>query len=166
MAVGSRMVQGVGLLGWLGLCFAAAALGAAGSMAAPEVYARLAQPDWAPPGWLFGPVWTVLYTLMALSAWGIWRELGFARGRWLLCLFLLQLALNALWSWTFFAWQSGWLSMLVIVTLWALILACIAMFWRVRRWTALILLPYLAWVGFAAVLNAAMWRLNPEWLGG
>lgn len=166
MAVGSRVVQGVGLLGWLGLWFAAAALGAAGSMSAPEVYARLVQPDWAPPGWLFGPVWTVLYTLMALSAWGIWRELGFARGRWLLGVFLLQLALNALWSWTFFAWQSGWLSMLVIVTLWGLILACIGMFWRVRRWTALILLPYLAWVGFAAVLNAAMWRLNPEWLGG
>jgi tryptophan-rich sensory protein len=157
--------QAAGLVGWLLLSFAAATIGAIASANAPEFYRQLVRPDWSPPAWVFGPVWTALYTLIAIAAWLIWRERGFRDAKFALGLFLAQLALNALWSWLFFAWQLGAASVVEIAVLWALILATTVAFWRVRPLAGALLLPYLAWVSFAAVLNFAIWRLNPQLLG-
>jgi nitroreductase len=101
-----------GLVLWLGLTYAAAAVGGAASARAGAFYAELAQPAWAPPGWLFGPVWSLLYTLMGVAAWLVWRERGFRAARGALTLYLAQLALNALWTWLFFAWRLGALAVL------------------------------------------------------
>jgi tryptophan-rich sensory protein len=156
--------QLLGLLGWLALCFAVSALGAVASLNASDFYARLAQPDWAPPGWLFGPVWTTLYAMMAVSAWLVWREGGFGRQGLALGLFLAQLALNALWSWLFFAWQMGGAAFIEVLVLWLAIAATLVAFWLVAPLAGVLLLPYLAWVSFAAVLNFSVWRLNPALL--
>lgn len=150
------------LAGWLAASFAAAALGAVATRQAPEFYAQLARPDWAPPGWLFGPVWTVLYAMMGIAAWRVWRKAGFGSA---LYLFLAQLALNALWSWLFFAWRLGAAAFAEVVVLWALIAATLAAFLRIDRLAGALLVPYLAWVSFAAALTYAVWRANPHVLG-
>jgi benzodiazapine receptor len=117
----------------------ATVLGGLASRAAPEFYAALQQPSWAPPSSVFGPVWTVLYVMMAL---------------------------NALWSWLFFAWQRGGAAMLDIGLMWVLIVATIVAFARIDRIAAWLMAPYLAWVSFAAALNWAVWQANPALLGG
>jgi tryptophan-rich sensory protein len=152
------------LVGWLLLCFAAAALGAIASANAPEFYAQLARPAWAPPAWLFGPVWAVLYLLLAIAAWLVWRERGFRGAPVAIGLFTIQLGLNSLWSWLFFAWHLGTLSFVEIVVLWGLILATTVASWRVRPLSGALLLPYFAWVTLAASLNYAIWQLNPRLL--
>lgn len=156
--------QLLGLLGWLALCFVVSALGAVASLNASDFYARLVQPDWAPPSWLFGPVWTTLYAMMAVSAWLVWRRGGFARQRVALTLFIVQLALNALWSWLFFAWHLGGAAFVEVLVLWLAIAATLVAFWLVAPLAGVLLLPYLAWVSFAAVLNFSVWRLNPALL--
>ena len=155
----------LGLIGWLALCFAASAIGASGSMEAQAVYVDLVQPEWAPPATWFGPVWTVLYTMMAIAAWLVWRSGGFIRNGNALSLFIIQLGVNALWSWLFFAWHMGVWAFADIVLLWLLIAAVMLDFWRVRPLAGLLLVPYLAWVGFAAALNFQVWQLNPGVLG-
>ncbi|MEO7152084.1 MAG: TspO/MBR family protein [Burkholderiaceae bacterium] len=157
--------QALGLLGWLAVVFAAGALGAVASVRAASFYAFLSQPSWAPPAWLFGPVWTVLYGLMAIAAWLVWRERGFRGASGALTLFIAQLALNALWTWIFFAWHRGALALLEIVVLWLLVAATMVAFWRWHRLAAALLLPYLAWVGFATALTYSLWRMNPAQLG-
>jgi len=157
--------QLVGLLGWLGLAFAAAAIGGFASASAGDFYRQLVRPEWAPPGWLFGPVWSVLYLLMGVAAWLVWRARGFRGARAALSLFLVQLAANALWTWLFFAWRQGALAFAEILVLWALILATTIAFWRVRPLAGALLLPYLAWVSFACALTWATWKLNPLILG-
>ena len=161
----SHMKQVVGLAGWLLLCLAAAAVGALASMQAVEFYGQLAQPSWAPPSSLFGPVWSVLYALMGIAAWLVWREGGWRARRGVLALFVIQLAINALWSWLFFGWHRGALAFADVVLLWLLIGATARGFWRVRVLAGALLLPYLGWVSFAAALNFAVWHLNPQWLG-
>lgn len=157
--------QILGLFGWLVLVFAAAAAGAAASVHAGPFYAQLVRPEWAPPSSVFGPVWSVLYVLMGVSAWLVWRVGGFRAARSPLVLFLLQLALNALWSWLFFGWHRGAAAMVDIVLLWLLIVATIISFWRVRRLAAALLIPYVLWVSFAAALNYSVWQLNLQALG-
>lgn len=157
----SGLNKWLGLLGWLLLCYAVALIGSVASLEAPSFYARLDQPAWAPPAWVFGPVWTTLFAMMAVAAWLVWLDGGFARRRLALGLFVLQLVVNALWSWLFFAWQFGGLAFADIVLLWLLIAATIAAFWRSRPLAALLLLPYLAWVSFAGALNLSVWQLNP-----
>jgi len=157
--------QLIGLAAWLAASFAAAAIGAAASAQAGTFYTQLARPEWAPPGQVFGPVWTVLYALMGIAAWLVWRVGGFRAARATLVLFLAQLAVNALWSWLFFGWRLGALAFADILVLWALIAATIAGFWRLRPLAGALLLPYLLWVSFAAVLNYSVWRLNPQLLG-
>lgn len=143
-----------------GVTALAAAAGAAASIQAPEFYRALARPAWAPPSWLFGPVWTLLYALMALAATIVWREsAGRARGA--LTLYAVQLALNALWTWLFFAWRSGALAFAEILVLLAAIVATIVAFNRVKTIAAVLLLPYLAWTLFATALTLAVWRANP-----
>ena len=153
-------VQFAGLIGWLVLSFITAAIGAFASINARTFYAGLTRPSWAPPGWLFGPVWTLLYTLMAISVWLIWRRTGFAAARKAMTLFFAQLVANGLWSWLFFAWQKGALSFVEICILWVLILATIQEFWKFNRLAATLLIPYLLWVTFAGALNFVLWRMN------
>jgi tryptophan-rich sensory protein len=161
----TRQQQILGLISWFIVSFAVSALGAIASIEARSFYAGLVQPDWAPPGWLFGPVWTLLFALMAIAAWLVWRNGGFRANRAALTLFLVQLAFNALWSWLFFAWRLGGPAFADILLLWILILATLVAFWRVRPLAGALLIPYLLWVSFAAFLNYALWQLNPALLG-
>lgn len=157
----SPLKQASGLLFWLLLSFVTAAIGAWASLDAGSFYQQLARPDWAPPGWLFGPVWSVLYALMGVAAWLVWRARGFAGARSALLLFVVQLGANALWSWLFFAWHQGALACAEILLLWLLIVATLVSFWRIRPLAGALLLPYMLWVSFAAVLCYAMWKGNP-----
>lgn len=161
----SKPAQVVGLIAWLAICSVASAIGAFGSLQAGTFYTALIRPEWAPPPWIFGPVWTVLYVIMAVAAWSVWRVQGFRRARLALTLFLVQLVFNALWSWLFFAWNDGALAFFDIVVLWCLIVATIAAFWRWRPLAGVLLLPYWLWVSFASVLNYSIWQLNPGVLG-
>jgi tryptophan-rich sensory protein len=161
----SRAARLAGLLAWGVLCFATAALGAVASIEAASFYLQLARPAWAPPGWLFGPVWTLLYAMMALSAWLAWLRPPSPRRNAGLLLFVAQLVANALWSWLFFAWHRGAFAAAEVLVLWALIAATIVAFLPVRRAAALLLVPYLAWVSFASVLTWAVWLANPAQLG-
>lgn len=156
-----------GLLLWFAITFAAAAIGSAGSRNSATFYAGLVQPSWAPPASVFGPVWTILYALMAIAAWLVWRERAFNRDNVVLALgfFVAQLLLNALWSWLFFAWHEGALAFVDIIALWMLIVVTLVLFWRVHPVAGVLLLPYLIWVSFAAALNFTTWRLNPQILG-
>jgi tryptophan-rich sensory protein len=161
----TRIEQLVGLLGWLVVSFAAAAVGAAASGQASTFYQHLVQPSWAPPSSVFGPVWSLLYALMAIAAWLVWREGGFRRRGGLLVLFMIQLAFNALWSWLFFGWHLGAMAFGDIAILWVLIGATLIGFWRVRPLAGALLVPYWCWVSFASALNYAIWHLNPQALG-
>lgn len=165
MSIFNAKRQAAGLIGWLGLSYLASAIGAVASINARTFYAEVIRPDWAPPGWLFGPVWITLYTLMGIAAWLVWRQAGFRAARVALMLFLVQLVLNAAWSWLFFGWRLGFMAFLDILVLWALIAAMLAAFWQKSRTAAAMIAPYLLWVGFAAVLNYTVWQLNPRLLG-
>jgi tryptophan-rich sensory protein len=157
--------QALALLASLACCYAVAGLGAVASASARDFYADLAKPAWSPPGWIFGPVWTVLYTLMAIAAWLIWRKRGFSCEPGPLTLFALQLAANGLWSWLFFAWRLGAGSTVEIALLWLLIIATTISFARIDRLASALMIPYLAWVTFAAGLCYKIWSLNPNILG-
>jgi tryptophan-rich sensory protein len=161
----TKRKQIVGLVAWLVVAFIAAAIGGAASIQAGSFYTQLLRPDWAPPPEIFGPVWTVLYVLMGIAAWLVWRVGGFHAARSALTLFLAQLALNALWTWLFFAWHRGALAFADILLLWALIVATLISFWRVRPLAGALLVPYLLWVSFASALNFYVWQLNPQVLG-
>lgn len=154
--------QLVGLLGWLLVAFVGAAVGAIASVEAASFYAQLSKPSWAPPAWLFGPVWSVLYALMGVAAWFVWRSPGSKRGA--LGLFLAQLAANALWSWLFFAWHRGALAAVEVLVLLALIVCTAVAFWRISRLAAALLVPYLLWVTFASLLTWSVWQRNPSLL--
>ncbi len=110
---------------------------------------------------MFGPVWSLLYAMMAIAAWLVWRERGWRNAQPALVLYLVQLAVNALWSWLFFGWRLGALAFLDILVLIALVCATIVAFARLHRGAAVMLLPYLAWISFASALNFAVWRANP-----
>ena len=165
MAPSGWRPQIIGLAAWLLASYVAAGIGGAASVGAGSFYTQLVRPDWAPPASVFGPVWTVLYTLMGIAAWLVWRVGGFRAARTALGLFLVQLALNALWSWLFFGWHLGALAFADILVLWASIVATAIAFWRISRPAGALLVPYLLWVGFAAVLNYRVWQLNPRVLG-
>ena len=155
----------LGLAVWLVVSFAASAVGAVATIRASEFYGELMQPAWAPPAAVFGPVWTVLYALMGIAAWLVWQSGGLQKQRVAIGLFLAQLAVNALWSWLFFAWSLGALAFIDILFLIILVVATVVFFWRVRPLAGLLLLPYLLWISFAAVLNYSIWHLNPQVLG-
>jgi tryptophan-rich sensory protein len=147
------------LFAWLLVAFIAAAVGAIASVDAAAFYSQLVRPSWAPPAGAFGPVWSVLYALMGIAAWLVWR-VGPGRVA-ALTIFVVQLAVNALWSWLFFAWRFGALAFIDALVLFALIVVTIVLFWRASRLAALLLLPYLAWVGFASALTWSVWKTNP-----
>ena len=140
---------------------AAAFLGAMASVRADDFYAQLAKPAWAPPAGVFGPVWTVLYALMAIAAWLVIRAQGWPRARTAIILYSVQLVFNALWPWLFFRWRLGGAALMEIAVLWILVLLTVRAFWRARPLAGMLLLPYLAWVWFAAALTYAVWHRNP-----
>lgn len=156
------------LAGWIALAAIAGAVGSFATFDSREFYASLERSAWAPPGSVFGPVWTTLYLLMGIAAWLAWSERppegsDEARARRTgLVLFVVQLVFNALWSWIFFRWRSGAWAMADIVVLWLAIGATTLHFARVRTLAALLLLPYLAWVTYAAALTWDVWRRNPS----
>jgi translocator protein len=154
----SGMRRWLVLVGWLLLCFAAASMGAV--LMPGEWYGTLKKPFWNPPGWIFGPVWAVLYTMMAVAAWLVWRQGGWGKQRKPLLIFLAQLAFNALWTPLFFGLHRPGVAFAEILLLWLAIAWTIAAFWRVRRAAAWLLTPYLVWVSFATMLNFVLWRLN------
>ncbi|MEQ8825001.1 MAG: TspO/MBR family protein [Filomicrobium sp.] len=130
----------------------------AGSAFQPgEWYEALAKPEWTPPNWIFGPVWSLLYLMIAIAGWLIWRSQGLGLP---LLLWLMQLALNGLWSYLMFSENDIGLAMTDITALWIVIAAFILTSWRINRLAALLFIPYLAWVSFAAALNFAILQLN------
>jgi tryptophan-rich sensory protein len=157
----TKTKQVLGLMGWLLVTFIAAGIGSIASSKAGTFYQQLIRPEWAPSAWIFGPVWTILYLLMVIAAWLVWRAQGFRAARIALSLYMIQLALNALWTWLFFVWRLGEMAFIEIIILWVLILCTLIAFWRVRIITGILLIPYLAWVSFASVLTYATWKLNP-----
>ena len=156
-----RPHQWLALLGWLLLTYAAAALGAYFTLPAiADWYRALAKPPLTPPDWLFAPVWTLLYTGMAVAVWLAWRTRRSTcrfRG---MRLFLVQLLLNLTWTWIFFSQHRPGLALIEIVLLWAAIALTLRTFRTISRPAAWLLLPYLGWVTFAAYLNLGLWRLN------
>ena len=155
-----KRMQVLGLAAWLVVPFIAAGIGGTAVIDAGTFYRQLVRPEWAPPSWVFGPVWTVLYVFMGVAAWLVWRAEGFRGARVALSLFLVQLAFNALWTWLFFGWKLGAVSFAEILLLWALITATLIAFWRISRVAGALLIPYLLWVSFALVLNWRLWHLN------
>lgn len=134
-------------------------------------YMTLNKPSFNPPGWLFGPVWTVLYILMGISAYLIWVKINTSNNRPFdklrdrksknaLIFFWVQLVLNATWSWAFFGAQNPRLAFLNIVILWIFILLTIIKFYRIDRRASYLLIPYILWVSFASMLNYFIWMLN------
>lgn len=158
---GERGSSMLGLIGWIAITACAAALGSAASAGARDFYTTLQRPAWAPSGALFGPVWTVLYLMMAVAAWMVWKARNFIGARVALLLFAVQLVLNALWSWLFFAWHQGALAFLELLLLWVTVLLTTNLFWRVRSAAGMLMVPYLVWLTFAGVLTLVIWRTNP-----
>lgn len=147
----------------LGSCYLAAFIGSIFTTPnIPTWYAALAKPFFAPPNWVFAPVWTAIFTLMGISVYLVWRESPTdPRVKAALAVFVLQLAVNVSWSAAFFGLRSPLAGLAVIAVLWALIALNIQKFRAISRTAGTLLLPYIIWVSFAAVLNFAIWRLNP-----
>ena len=145
----------------VGLCLGVGGLG--GAVTAESVttwYATLNKPSFNPPNWIFGPVWTALYILMGVAAWRVWRAADRDTARGPLAVFALQLAVNLGWSVAFFGLRNPGLAVVVILLLDLLVLATTLMFRRIDRLAAWLLVPYLAWISFATLLNVTIWCLN------
>ncbi|HXV93865.1 MAG TPA: TspO/MBR family protein [Pseudonocardia sp.] len=148
------------LLGFGAAVAVVAVVGGLASASAAEQYGALEQPSWAPPPWLFGPVWTVLYATVAVAGWLVWRRSGWAGARTAFAVYGAQLVLNMLWSPLFFGAGLYWIAFAEIVLLWISVVATIVLFRRHSRPAAALLVPYLAWVTFAAALNGSIAVLN------
>lgn len=143
------------------ICFAIAAAG--GAVTATSVgdwYQSLAKPGFTPPDWLFAPVWTVLYVLMAVAAWRVWRASGFSAARGALLAFVVQLALNLGWSVLFFGMNAIGAALAEMVALLTAIVVTLVLFIRIDRLAGILILPYALWVGYALLLNASIWLMN------
>jgi len=152
---------------WLALCafvLVSFLAGAVGTMLAGPMpgqwYQSLAKPSFNPPAWVFGPVWSVLYLLIGVAAWQVWRTRGFGGARAAMVLFAAQWVLNAAWTGLFFGLESATLGLVDIVALWVVIVAMVVAFFRASVLAGVLILPYLLWVSFATVLNSALWWLN------
>jgi benzodiazapine receptor len=153
----------VALAAFVALTFSAAGIASAFTARSVRTwYPTLRKPPGNPPSAYFGPVWTVLYLLMTIAAWNVWRVSGGWDGAsTAITVFLIQLALNAAWSAIFFGLRSPALALAEIILLWAAILATTILFWRISTFSGALLVPYVGWVAYAAYLNAGIWHLNP-----
>ena len=149
--------RSLGLLGFGAAAAAAALIGGLGVAGTADEYSSLRQPSWAPPSWLFGPVWTVLYVMIAVAGWLVWRRTGWTSA---LTVYAVQLVLNAIWTPIFFGFGRYGLALVDIAVLWLLIGATIWLFRPGSRLAALLLIPYWLWVTFATALNFAIWHAN------
>lgn len=157
----TRTRDTLGFIAFLAPCLAVSAVG--GAVTASSVgswYQTLAKPPFNPPDWLFAPVWSALFFMMALAGWRVWRRDGLRQARSALALFALQLALNLAWSVIFFGMRSIGAALVEIAVLLLAIAATTVVFWRRDRIAGMLFIPYAAWVAFAMVLNAALWQLN------
>lgn len=151
----------LGFAVFLALCLGVSAIGAAATATSVTTWYRtLAKPAFNPPNWIFAPVWTALYFMMAIAAWRVWRRDGLRQARAALTLFGLQLALNLAWSIVFFGMRAIGAAFAEILVLLLAVLATTYVFWQRDRVAGMLFVPYAVWVGFATVLNAALWRLN------
>jgi tryptophan-rich sensory protein len=158
----NRLVDLIALAFFVALCLGIGALGAAVVATSVDTwYADLAKPPFTPPDRVFGPIWTGLYVLMAIAAWRVWRAADRDTRRGPLTLFALQLALTLGWTVVFFGLQKIGAALATIVVLDVGVVVTTLAFRSLDRWAGLLMLPYLAWVAFATVLNIAIWRLNP-----
>lgn len=149
------------LIVFLLACYLIAALGGLATESSVGTwYQELEKPSFNPPNWLFGPVWTVLYALIAVAGWSVWRLRPSSSVAVALGLFALQLALNLAWTVVFFGLRAPGAALIGIGLLLAAVVANTVAFWRLDRSAAVLLFPYVGWVAFAALLNAAIWRLN------
>lgn len=148
----------LGAIGWLAITFAAAWLGS--RYMPDEWYENFKKPSWNPPNKVFAPVWTLLYLLMAASAWLIWKNYDFSIAIFPLALFIIQLLLNAAWTWTFFKLHRPGMALADIIVLLMVILAMLTLFWEFIPLAGALLLPYAAWVSFAAFLTWTIWSMN------
>ena len=156
-----RGAQGFALFVSLAACFGAGAIGGLLTADAVETwYQTLVKPTWTPPSWLFGPVWSALYLMMAVSAWLVWRRLPGRLNRVPLTFFAVQLVLNVLWSGLFFGLRLPGAAAIEIVALWLAVVATAIVFWRVSAVAGWLFVPYILWVSFATALNFAIWWLN------
>ena len=146
-----------GLIPFAAATAIAAGIGGIGVTGTAAEYQSLDQPSWAPPSWLFGPVWTILYVMIAVAGWLVWRHAGWTPA---LGVYAVQLVLNAAWTPIFFGFGRPGLALVDIVVLWVLIGATIYLFRPISRTAAWLLVPYWAWVTFATALNAAIWQAN------
>ncbi|MBE0612828.1 MAG: tryptophan-rich sensory protein [Burkholderiales bacterium] len=161
MSASTRKRDTIGFAVFLALCLAVSAIGGAATASSVGTwYQTLAKPSFNPPNWIFAPVWTALYFMMAIAGWRVWRREGLRAARWPLTLFALQLALNLCWSILFFGLRSIGGALVEIFVLLLAIVATTVVFWKRDRVAGMLFIPYVGWVGFAAVLNAALWRLN------
>ena len=145
----------------IGLPFLAGGLGSAFTTPAiPNWYANLNKPVFTPPGWVFGPAWTTLYVLMGISFYLIWTKTNFVGYQKALSFFAIQLVLNALWSILFFGLKQPLFALVEIIVLWVAILLTLIPFYKIDKTAGLLLIPYLAWVTFAAILNLSIVILN------
>lgn len=150
-----------GLLAFLVICLAVlAAGGAATASSVGTWYQALQKPPFNPPDWLFAPVWTALYVMMAVAGWRVWRAHGLRGARPAVALFGTQLALNLAWSFVFFGYRLIGAALLEIVVLLMAIVATTILFWKHDRLAGMLFVPYAGWVAFATILNFALWQLN------
>ena len=146
---------------FVGICLGIGGLGGAVTNTSVTTwYSTLAKPSFNPPNWIFGPVWTTLYIMMGVAAWRVWRATDRDTARGPLAVFALQLAVNLGWSVAFFGLRDPGLAVAVILVLDLLALVTALMFRRIDGLAAMLLVPYLAWISFATILNIAIWRLN------
>jgi tryptophan-rich sensory protein len=148
------------LVFFMGVTWLMASLGILSSQNAPLLYRTIVKPSWAPPAAVFGPVWSVLYCLMAIAAWLVWRQRGQLRVHGCIWAYVIHLAFQAAWSWLFFGLGRADVAMIDLALLWIMIVWLMLVFWRCDRRAGILMIPYFLWVSFAAVLNGSLWLLN------
>lgn len=158
---GSIAVHAIGLVVSIIVCFSAGFLGSmATNGSVDNWYVEINKPEWNPPNWIFAPVWSTLFLMMAVAVWLVWKQAGFGKSRFALGAFAAQLVLNALWSVVFFGMkETGW-ACVEIAMLWAAIVVTTCQFYRHSKLAAGLMIPYLMWVSFASFLNFTIWQMN------
>ena len=158
---GSIVVHAIGLVVSIVVCFSAGFLGSmATNGSVDNWYVEINKPEWNPPNWIFAPVWSTLFLMMAVAVWLVWKQAGFGKSRFALGAFAVQLVLNALWSVVFFGMkETGW-ACVEIAMLWAAIVVTTCLFYRHSKLAAGLMIPYLMWVSFASFLNFTIWQMN------